>query len=67
MTDLDQRVDQETDPVCGMAVNPDDARTQGLTAEYQGREYFFCSRGCLLEFADDPARAFEPDSAPHMH
>jgi YHS domain-containing protein len=67
MTDLDQRIDQQTDPVCGMAVDPEDAGAQGLTADYEGRTYSFCSRGCLLEFADDPARVFAPEYVPHMH
>ncbi len=66
MTDLDQLMDHETDPVCGMAINPDAARAEGLTAEYQGRSHFFCGRGCLLEFADDPERVFKPDHVPHM-
>lgn len=67
MTDLDQRMDLESDPVCGMAVDPREARADGLTASYQGREYFFCGRGCLLEFADNPERVFQPDYVPHMH
>ncbi len=66
MTDLDQRMDLETDPVCGMAVTPQDARADGLTAAYQGRDYFFCGRGCLLDFADDPARFLGPDHVPQM-
>ena len=67
MTDLDQRVDMETDPVCGMAVDPDEARADNRSAEYGGRTYFFCSRGCLLSFADDPERVFAPDYTPQMH
>jgi Uncharacterized conserved protein len=66
MADLDQRIDLETDPVCGMAVDPQDARADGRTAAYEERDYFFCGRGCLLEFADDPARFFKPDHVPHM-
>ena len=67
MTDLAQRMDAETDPVCGMAVDPEEARADGRTAEYDGRTYYFCSRGCLLEFADDPKKVFQPDYVPHMH
>jgi P-type Cu+ transporter len=67
MTDLDQRVDPETDPVCGMAVDPAEARADGRSATYEGREYVFCSRGCLLEFADGPERFLAPDYVPHMH
>ena len=54
------------DPVCGMAVNPQVARAAGLTAEYGGETYFFCGRGCRLEFLDAPARFFDPDYLPHM-
>ena len=54
------------DPVCGMEVNPEVARAAGLTAEHEGNTYFFCSRGCRLEFLDDPARFFDPDYLPHM-
>ena len=54
------------DPVCGMTVNPEVACAAGLTAQHGGTEYFFCGRGCLLEFLDDPARFFEPDYVPHM-
>lgn len=66
MTDPNQHMDPATDPVCGMAVDANDARAQGLTASYQGRDYFFCGRGCLLDFADDPARFFADDYTPHM-
>jgi len=41
------------DPVCGMEVETVDAQ---LTVEYQGTTYYFCSRGCLLDFRDDPDR-----------
>jgi YHS domain-containing protein len=42
------------DPVCGMTVDLGEARGKALTTEYQGREYGFCGKGCLLEFKDDP-------------
>jgi YHS domain-containing protein len=53
------------DPVCGMTVDLDQARTNGLTLTHEGREYGFCGKGCLLEFRDDPARfldaAYQPE------
>jgi YHS domain-containing protein len=49
------------DPVCGMEVNPEVARAAGLTAEHDGTTYYFCGRGCRLEFLDDPQRFFDPD------
>ncbi|MFL5755969.1 MAG: YHS domain-containing protein [Chloroflexota bacterium] len=41
----------EKDPVCGMDV---DTETTDLSYEHEGRTYWFCSRGCLLDFRDDP-------------
>ena len=54
------------DPVCGMTVNPAVARAAGLVAEHDGREFYFCGRGCRLEFLDDPARFLAPEYRPHM-
>jgi len=50
----------ETDPVCGMAV---DSATSELSFEYDGKTYWFCGKGCLLEFRDDPDRflALQPE------
>jgi YHS domain-containing protein len=55
-----------SDPVCGMAVNPEVARAAGLTAEHEGTSYCFCGPGCRLEFLDDPRRFLDPDYLPHM-
>lgn len=41
-----------TDPVCGMTLEQDGA----VTAEWNGRRFFFCSRGCSQEFLADPER-----------
>jgi P-type Cu+ transporter len=43
----------ETDPVCGMQVDPQQAA--GHSA-YQGRAYYFCSDACLRRFRAEPAR-----------
>src|SRR5258705_10007553 len=40
-----------TDPVCGMTVD----RAKGLTAEYEGKTYYFCGPGCRTKFEADPA------------
>ena len=55
-----------TDPVCGMHVNPEVAKAAGLTAEHEGTAYYFCGRGCRLEFLDDPKRFFDPEYLPRM-
>ena len=52
-----------TDPVCGMEVRIEGAQH---TADYEGQTYYFCGRGCRLEFQDDPARFFEADYRPSM-
>jgi YHS domain-containing protein len=54
------------DPVCGMTVDLEQARAKGLTSEFEGREYAFCGKGCLLEFGDDPERFLDPRHLPMM-
>jgi YHS domain-containing protein len=49
-----------------MTVDPAQAREKGLTLTYEGSEYAFCCKGCLLEFRDDPARHLDPDYARSM-
>jgi len=41
-----------TDPVCGMKVDPANAR--GGSFDHSGTRYFFCSPGCRERFAADP-------------
>jgi len=41
----------ETDPVCGMAVEP--ARA-AATRAHDGHTYFFCARGCAVAFEKEP-------------
>jgi YHS domain-containing protein len=57
---------QAQDPVCGMTVNREVATAAGLTVEHEGQSFYFCGRGCRLEFVDDPERFFDPDYLPHM-
>ena len=51
------------DPVCGMSVVIDNA-TQ--TAQFQGTTFYFCGKGCRLEFEDDPERFLDPSYQPSM-
>lgn len=55
-----------TDPVCGMTVNPEIASAQGLTSDLDGVTYFFCGKGCKLDFDEEPARFLDPAYQPHM-
>jgi Cu+-exporting ATPase len=52
-----------TDPVCGMQV---DTETSDLKLEHDGTTYWFCGRGCLLEFKDDPDKYLDPEYSPSM-
>ena len=57
---------QATDPVCGMTIDAEAARAKGLHSSYQGRDTFFCGKGCKLEFDDDPERYLDPTYVPSM-
>jgi len=65
MNDI-RSIDPNEDPVCGMHVDPDAARARGLTYTYDGREYAFCGKGCMLDFKDDPQRYLASDYRPSM-
>ena len=41
----------QTDPVCGMQVEP---RTAAAAWEQAGETYYFCSTGCFERFRADP-------------
>lgn len=58
--------ERPTDPVCGMTVNPEVARAAGLVTEHDGTSYYFCGRGCQLDFGDDPAKYLDPAWEKHM-
>ncbi len=45
------------DPVCGMTVNPE--KCAG-SHKYQGREYYFCGKGCLAKFSASPRAYLKP-------
>ncbi|ABK17929.1 efflux RND transporter periplasmic adaptor subunit [Syntrophobacter fumaroxidans] len=42
------------DPVCGMEVDPVEAREQGLLSEHAGKTWFFCAPECKQAFDADP-------------
>jgi YHS domain-containing protein len=51
------------DPVCGMEVETEGAQ---LTSDYKGTTYYFCGRGCKLDFDEDPEKYLDPDYQPSM-
>jgi YHS domain-containing protein len=59
--DVNAGVATERDPVCGMDVDP--GKT-AFKAEHRGQTYYFCSRGCMLDFQDDPERYMDPSYQP---
>ena len=54
------------DPVCGMTVDPEHARDLGLHVQHEGTDYFFCGKGCKLDFLEEPAKYLAADYHPHM-
>jgi len=44
---------KQKDPVCGMDVDPANTRYQ---KEHNGKEFFFCSTGCLAKFQANPEK-----------
>ena len=53
-------------PVCGMTVDMEGARSRNLVAEHEGTTYYFCGRGCKLDFEEDPGTFLDPDYVPSM-
>ncbi|HEU4920106.1 MAG TPA: YHS domain-containing protein [Candidatus Limnocylindrales bacterium] len=54
------------DPVCGMTVDIAGARDRNLFLEHEGTTYYFCGKGCKLEFGDNPTRYLDPSYVPSM-
>jgi xanthine dehydrogenase accessory factor len=66
MTAQETHKTEATDPVCGMTVNIASARASGLTTDHKGHAYYFCGRGCKLEFEDDPEKYLDRGYRPSM-
>jgi Cu+-exporting ATPase len=41
------------DPVCKMKV---DEKTAAATSVYKGKTYYFCSKGCKIDFDKNPEK-----------
>jgi YHS domain-containing protein len=63
---IDKNQSQAIDPVCGMTVDPEAAAVKGLSIRHDGQTLYFCGKGCLLEFRDDPEKYLDPDYTPSM-
>jgi len=51
----------QKDPVCGMNVDPATARYR---TEYSGKQFFFCSAGCLAKFKAAPEKTLASPPKP---
>lgn len=58
--------DSALDPACGMTVDRASAIERGLHLRHDGVDYYFCGKGCKLEFGDDPGRFLDPAYVPSM-
>jgi len=56
------------DPACGMMVDQGKSRSSGLTSQYQGKTYYFCTPQCKRDFDKAPlkymGKAAQDDAAP---
>jgi YHS domain-containing protein len=70
MTDMtpqeDAGSDTAIDLVCGMTVDIAEARSRDLVGYFESTTYYFCSRGCKLDFEEDPGRYLDPSYVPSM-
>jgi Cu+-exporting ATPase len=53
-------VDSSKDPVCGMTV----ASSKGISSDYQGKHYYFCSTRCKDKFDQEPMRYLQVNEVP---
>ena len=51
----------EIDPVCHMTVDP---ANPAATSQYEGKTYYFCSKGCAARFEASPERYLRPQVTP---
>lgn len=51
------------DPVCGMRVAIEGAQHSTV---HDGVTYYFCAKGCRLDFEDEPDRFLAPEYQPSM-
>jgi len=47
------------DPVCHMDIDP---KTATGSSDYEGTTHYFCSRGCKMDFDEDPAGVLKAEA-----
>jgi Cu+-exporting ATPase len=55
---------KETDPVCGMKVDPAKAKYEH---EHEGKTFYFCNPKCLAKFQAEPQKFLAVEEAPSGH
>ena len=50
----------------GCKVNPEIATAQGLRSHHDDQTYYFCGKGCKLDFDENPERILDPSYTPSM-
>lgn len=63
---MEQSTAAAIDPVCGMTVDPPVAESNGLISRRDENTYYFCGRGCKLDFDEDPGRYLDSNYVPMM-
>jgi Cu+-exporting ATPase len=63
---MEQSTTTATDPVCGMTVERGVAENKGLVSSHVGVTYYFCGKGCKLDFDEEPERYLDPSYVPSM-
>jgi len=63
---MNERQRTATDPVCGMTVDIEHAVRADLMAEHRGVTYYFCGKGCKLDFIDDAEKYLDSGHKPSM-
>ncbi len=61
-TFIEGAINMEKDVVCGMMVDP---KTAAGKSEYQGKTYYFCSKGCKATFDKNPAKYVNAQPSEH--
>lgn len=62
---MDQTIQSQKDPVCGMTVDPANAKA---LIEFENRTFYFCCEGCKTKFEADPHKYLHNgDDAPSCH
>ena len=49
-----------------MIVDRAQAESRGLHYRHEGVDYYFCGRGCRLDFEESPGRYLDPNYTPSM-